>query len=77
MNCLIGIRGSGKSAVLECLRYALELPLDESTEDFKYKQDLVRFALGSGGKVIVEVEDAQGRRYEIRRILNEALGRVL
>ncbi len=73
MNCLIGIRGSGKSAVLECLRFALELPLPESTEelDLKYKQDLVRFALGSGGKVVVEVEDAQGQRYEIRRILNE------
>jgi len=71
MNCLIGIRGSGKSALLECLRYALELPLDESTEDFKYKQDLVRFTLGSGGKVVAEAEDAQGRRYEIRRILNE------
>jgi hypothetical protein len=73
MNCLIGIRGSGKSAVLECLRFALELPLPESAEelDLKYKQDLVRFALGSGGKVVVEVEDAQGRRYEIHRILNE------
>lgn len=73
MNCLIGIRGSGKSAVLECLRFALELPLPESTEelDLKYKQDLVRFALGSGGKVVVETEDAQGQRYEIRRILNE------
>lgn len=73
MNCLIGIRGSGKSAVLESLRFALELPLPESTEelDLKYKQDLVRFALGSGGKVVAEVEDAQGRRFEIRRILNE------
>ena len=71
LNCLIGIRGSGKSALLECLRFALELPLDESTEDFKYKQDLVRFTLGSGGKLVVEAEDAQGRRYEIRRILNE------
>lgn len=73
MNCLIGIRGSGKSAVLECLRFALELPLPESAEelDLKYKQDLVRFALGSGGKVVAEVEDAQGRHYEIRRILNE------
>ena len=73
MNCLIGIRGSGKSAILESLRYALELPLPESTDDldFKYKQDLVRFALGSGGKVIVEAEDAQGRHYEIHRILNE------
>ena len=75
MNCLIGIRGSGKSAVLECLRYALELPLPESAEelDLKYKQELVRFALGSGGKVIVEAVDAQGRCYEIRRILNERM----
>ena len=73
MNCLIGIRGSGKSAVLECLRYALEIPLPESIEelDLKYKKDLVRFTLGSGGKVVVEVEDAQGQCYEIRRILNE------
>lgn len=73
LNCLIGIRGSGKSAVLECLRFALELPLPEPTDelDSTYKQDLVRFALGSGGKVVVEAEDAQGRPYEIRRILNE------
>ncbi len=71
LNCLIGIRGSGKSAVLETLRYALELPCDESVADWKYKQDLVRFALGSGGKVLVEAEDAQGRIYEVRRILNE------
>lgn len=73
MNCLIGIRGSGKSAVLESLRYALELPFEETTADYEYKQALVRFALGSGGKVIVEAEDAQGRCYEIRRILNERM----
>jgi chromosome segregation protein len=73
MNCLIGIRGGGKSAVLESLRYALELPLPESEDelDVKYKQDLVRFTLGSGGKVVVEAEDAQGRCFEVRRILNE------
>jgi len=71
LNCLIGIRGSGKSAVLETLRYALGLPFDESYADAKYKQELVRFALGSGGKVLVEAEDAQGRTYEVRRILNE------
>jgi ABC-type cobalamin/Fe3+-siderophores transport system ATPase subunit len=71
LNCLIGIRGSGKSAVLETLRYALEIPCDESVMDWKYKQELVRFVLGSGGKVVVEAEDAQGRRFEIRRILNE------
>ena len=74
LNCLIGIRGSGKSAVLETLRYALELPCDETLADWKYKQDLVRFALQSGGKVIVEAEDAQGRLCEVRRILNDRAG---
>jgi chromosome segregation protein len=71
LNCLIGIRGSGKSAILESLRYALELPLDEALSDLKYKEDLVRYALASGGKVIVDAEDAQGRAYEVRRILND------
>ena len=73
MNCLIGIRGSGKSAVLESLRYALGLSVPDSPDelDLKYKRELVRFALGSGGKILIEAEDAQGRCYEIRRILNE------
>jgi predicted ATPase/Holliday junction resolvase len=73
MSCLIGIRGSGKSAILECLRYALELPMPESSDevDLNYKEGLVRFALKSGGKVVVEAQDAQGRMFEIRRILNE------
>jgi len=71
MNCLIGIRGSGKSAVLETLRYALDLPLEEAFADFEYKRALVRFTLGSGGKVVVETEDAQGRLCEVRRILDE------
>jgi predicted ATPase len=74
LNCLIGIRGSGKSAILEALRYALELPCDETVADWKYKQDLVRFALQSGGKVVVEAEDAQGRLCEVRRILNDRAG---
>lgn len=71
MNCLIGIRGSGKSAVLESLRYTLGLPFDETLDDAKYKQDLIRFALGSGGKVLVELQDEQGRLFEVRRILND------
>ena len=73
MSCLIGIRGSGKSAILECLRYGLDLPLPGSPDetDLKYKQELVRFALKSGGKVVIEAKDAEGRLFEISRILNE------
>lgn len=75
MSCLIGIRGSGKSAILECLRYGLELPMPGSSDetDLKYKQELVRFALKSGGKVIIEAKDAEGRLFEISRILNERM----
>ncbi len=74
MSCLIGIRGSGKSAILECLRYALDLPMPGTADetDLTYKQELVRFALKSGGKVVVETEDSAGRRFEVRRILNES-----
>jgi DNA repair exonuclease SbcCD ATPase subunit len=55
------------------LRYALDLPMPQFSDelDLKYKQDLVRHFLKSGGKVVVEVEDAQGRVFQVRRILNE------
>lgn len=72
LNCLIGIRGSGKSSVLECLRYALGIPFGDKVEDEKYKSDLVPYVLKSGGRVIVEVTDRHGTTYEIHRILNHS-----
>ncbi|MEZ4528478.1 MAG: hypothetical protein R2941_21400 [Desulfobacterales bacterium] len=33
LNTMIGIRGSGKSSVLESLRYALDIPLGEKSVD--------------------------------------------
>ncbi len=73
MNCFIGIRGSGKSAILESLRYAIGLRMPDGSDELevKYKQDLVRFALGSGGKIIIEIHDAAGQLFEVRRIFNE------
>lgn len=50
LNTLIGIRGSGKSSVLEVLRYALDIPFGEKAGDQKYKHDLVSFTMGSGRK---------------------------
>jgi DNA repair exonuclease SbcCD ATPase subunit len=47
------------------------MPGSPDETDLRYKQELVRFALGSGGKVVIEAEDAEGRLYEISRILNE------
>jgi len=59
MNNLIGIRGSGKSTILETLRYALDIGLDDSRIDAKYKNDLVANFLGSGGKTKIELIDNQ------------------
>lgn len=70
LNCLIGIQGSGKSSVLECLRYALDIPFGEDAQDKDYKNNLVPHVLKSGGKVVVEATDRHGTRYEISRILN-------
>jgi predicted ATPase len=69
MNCLIGIQGSGKSSVLESLRFALDIDFGDEAADTDYKNDLLEHVLKSGGKVIVEATDRTGTQYEVRRIL--------
>jgi predicted ATPase len=69
LNCLIGIQGSGKSSILESLRYALDIPFGEKAQDQEYKQALLPYVLKSGGKIVVEATDRHGTKYEIRRIL--------
>jgi predicted ATPase len=71
LNTLIGIRGSGKSAILETVRYALNIPFGQKAMDLKYKTRLVEYVLGSGGKITVKAKDRHGMIYEIRRILKE------
>ena len=68
LNALIGIRGSGKSAVLESVRYILGL---EAQADNAYKTELIKNIWGSGGKAILSIYDKHGRRYEVSKILNE------
>ena len=70
LNCLIGIRGSGKSSVLEALRYALDIEFGDKAQDKDYKEKLVPFVLKGGGKVIVDAVDRHGDSYEVHRILN-------
>ncbi|WP_445544324.1 AAA family ATPase [Escherichia coli] len=42
LNTLIGIRGSGKSSILEAVCYALDIPRGEKAQDTKYKDELIR-----------------------------------
>lgn len=71
LNTLIGIRGSGKSSVLEGIRYALNIPFGDKSSDKEYKEGLVQHLLRSGGKITIDAVDRRGQPYEIRRILNE------
>ncbi len=71
LNTLIGIRGSGKSSVLEGVRYALNIPFGDKSSDVEYKEGLVRHLLRSGGKITIDAIDRRGQPYQIRRILGE------
>ncbi len=71
LNTLIGIRGSGKSSVLEGIRYALNIPFGNKTSDVEYKKGLVKHLLRSGGKITLDAIDRRGQSYQIRRIFDE------
>ena len=68
LNTLIGIRGSGKSAILEVVRYILGL---KPQTDEGYKDSLIKSVLGSGGKATLSAVDKHGKKYSISRILGE------
>ena len=70
LNTLIGIRGSGKSSVLEVVRYVLDLP---AQMDKEYKESLVKNVFGYGGKATLSVIDKHGKRYSVSRIFGERI----
>jgi len=77
LNTMIGIRGSGKSSILEAIRYVLDIPFGEKAGDTKYKLELVGFTMGSGGKVEIDAVDRYGQPYIIRRVWKENYAEVL
>lgn len=72
LNTLIGIRGSGKSSILEAIRYVLDIPRGDKAQDTKYKDDLIRHTLGSGGKVTLTARDTYDQEFTVSRIFREA-----
>lgn len=69
LNTLIGIRGSGKSSIIEAIRYVLDI--SPSSTDKDYKTNIVENLLESGGQIIVEIQDNHKKNYVIKRILGE------
>ena len=72
LNCLIGIRGSGKSSILEAIRYVLDIPYGDKAMDQEYKGSLVRHTLGSGGKATIHAVDQYRQMFSISRIWGES-----
>jgi len=72
LNCLIGPRGTGKTTVLEFVRYALNaFPADGDGEDARKRVDvLVKGNLG-GGRVRVTIQTKDGLEYVVSRTAGE------
>ena len=72
LNNFIGIRGSGKSSIIEILRYTLGINLTHSSADEQYKNNLITYILGSGGKVIILLHNKKdGKDYRIEKIYGQ------
>ena len=79
LNAVIGGRGTGKSTLLECLRYALDIP-HKATDAKRQGDRIVSENLGRGGRVIVQLQSVANnmkhytviRRYgEPPRVIDE------
>ena len=75
LNCLVGAKGKGKSALLECIRFALDMDVPEisgsSIEKQKFKnrnQALLDNILGVRGAVECLVQSKSGIHYLFRRL---------
>jgi len=73
LNTVIGGRGTGKSTLLECTRFALDLP-PKGKHAFKLHQEIIKENLGrAGGRIELEVVSSaqNGKRYTISRRYGE------
>ena len=80
LNAVIGGRGTGKSTLLECLRYAMDVP-HKSVDSIRQGDQIVKENLGkAGGRVVLKLRSAANymkpytviRRYgEPPRVIDE------
>lgn len=72
LNCLIGGRGTGKTTVIEFIRYALGRMPDRDLSSSQYKtiERLIQNNLGNG-ELRLEIETMDGLSYIIEKNLDE------
>lgn len=71
LNTLIGGRGVGKSAIIEAIRYCLDLPIYSERD---LREDFVENVVGSGGIIEIEIEQFFGEnsvRNKVKRIIGQ------
>lgn len=72
LNCLIGSRGTGKSTIIELLRYALDNSPDEKLHKVEtQRQSLIKHTLGDGGKITVYIRASDCQSYKIERAMDD------
>jgi PHP family Zn ribbon phosphoesterase len=65
LNCIIGGRGTGKSTLLELIRYAFDVQPKTETND-KQAQSLIRSTFPPGSKITIDFS-ADGANYRLER----------
>ncbi len=74
LDTVIGGRGTGKSTLIECIRYAMDL-LPKGTQARKQHLEIIKENLGKeAGRIVVVVRSSaqHGRRYAVTRRFGEA-----
>lgn len=61
LNSFIGGRGVGKSAILESIRYCLNLPVYSEPS---FREDFIKNVVGSGGKIELTIHKKFGDNYK-------------
>ena len=67
-NALIGVKGSGKTSILECLRFALGSTVPESRKEDVSRH--LRSTLGPAGVVRVLIRRSDGAKLLVKRSIN-------
>jgi len=73
MNNFVGVRGSGKSSIIEAIRYGLNLEFSDKNADYKYKNNLIEKLLGSAGKMTIKAFDSRSNEYTIERVYGHSV----